>query len=70
MKIERLVTPKVLAEAWGISGGQVLAVARREGIDIVSLGYRTKRIREKDVDRLQRALFARAASPRRYRVIG
>ena len=60
MKLTEMVRPKDLAKAWSVSREMVLDVARREGIPVIPLGYRTRRILAKDIDRLQDALLRRA----------
>lgn len=59
--IETLVSPRALAKAWSCSPDLVLDLARREGVAVVELGYRTKRLRAADVERLQDALVRRGA---------
>ncbi len=67
MRLTELVKPKVLAAAWKVSTDMVFDVARREGIPVLELGYRTRRILASDVNRLQEALLRRAAHQARVR---
>jgi hypothetical protein len=57
VRIEALVTPRELADAWSCTPALVLDLARREGVAVVDLGYRTKRLRAADVETLQAALL-------------
>ncbi len=60
MKLSEMVKPKDLAKAWSVSRDMILDIARREGIPVLKLGYCTRRILAKDIDRLQDALLRRA----------
>jgi len=60
VSVQEFVRPRDLAKKWGCCRQHILDLARREGIPVVSMGHRTRRILAEDVERLQALLIKRA----------
>ena len=63
--IKQFVKPRDLARKWSCSRELILSLARREGIPVLDMGYKTRRILSEDVQRLQDLLIKRATKEAR-----